>query len=89
MIRTGFAYPNEVLIYQTFTKLWRKEFPHLKLRKKKTVSSKCLVCDDLEVSIMPATSAMYWTTPTVLMTFYSFLFVFLSTWSGMRRTPRS
>jgi hypothetical protein len=51
MIRAGFAFPNEVLTYQSFCKVWRDEFPQLKLRKKRTVSSKCLVCDDLEVSM--------------------------------------
>lgn len=51
MIRTGFSFPSEVLTYPSFVKVWRDEFPQLKLRKKRTVSSKCLVCDDLEVGV--------------------------------------
>ena len=51
MIRAGFAFPTEILTYRSFADLWKKEFPHLHLRRKRTVSSKCLVCDDLEVGI--------------------------------------
>lgn len=50
MIRAGYAYPEEVLTYRIFCRMWSEEFPHLRLRQKRTVSSKCLVCDDLEVS---------------------------------------
>jgi hypothetical protein len=58
MIRAGFSYPQDILSYAAFARLWVQDFPHLKLRKKRTVSSKCLVCDDLEVRSFGRVGAM-------------------------------
>lgn len=49
MLRAGYQ-RQEILAYKSFAKMWCNDFPWLKVRKAKTIESKCLVCEDLEVS---------------------------------------
>ena len=49
MVRAGYS-REEILSYQTFVNMWRKDVPYMKTRQAKTIESKCYVCEDLEVS---------------------------------------
>lgn len=40
---------SSILALTSFYRLWRTEFPHVRLRRRKTIASKCHVCEDLEV----------------------------------------
>lgn len=51
MLRKGFS-EKEILDEKGFLALWRAEFCHVRLRHQKTIASKCLVCEDLEVNMM-------------------------------------
>lgn len=49
MLRAGFSYPAEVLTYKSFCQMWHRDFPWVKTKRRKTIASKCFVCEDLEV----------------------------------------
>lgn len=53
MVSAGHNYPDEVILYPCFTRLWAKDFPWLKVRQAKRIKNKCYVCYDLEVSRLP------------------------------------
>lgn len=40
---------DEVAGPEVFRQVWRDHFPHVRLRERLTVFSKCVVCEDLEV----------------------------------------
>lgn len=40
---------KEVASYEVFLGVWTDHFPHVRLRERLTVFSKCVVCEDLEV----------------------------------------
>lgn len=40
---------GDLISYKCFVRLWNKDFRWLKLRRNKTIKSKCNVCEDLEV----------------------------------------
>ena len=57
------SYKDDMLSYKSFCRLWLRDFKWLKLRKHKTIKSKCTVCEDLEVctkgfSRPPSTSGL-------------------------------
>jgi len=44
---------HEYLGLKSFLKMWANEFPHVRVRRKSTIASKCQICEDLEVSSFP------------------------------------
>lgn len=48
-MRTKFFDYKEILCAESFDALWRNEFPHVRLRRNSGFTSKCKVCEDLQV----------------------------------------
>lgn len=49
MLRAGFSFPQEVIGYKGFCRMWTRDFSWVKTKRRKTIASKCFVCEDLEV----------------------------------------
>lgn len=55
-MRTKYFDYSEILCERSFLRMWENEFPHVKVRKPKTIASKCRVCEDLQVNVWPPES---------------------------------
>lgn len=49
MLRGGYSFPGEIMTYKGFLAMWAQDFPWVKTKRRKTIQSKCHVCEDLEV----------------------------------------
>lgn len=47
----GKARVDDVVSSEAFMKMWRREFPHVQLRKKSSIFNKCRTCEDLAVGL--------------------------------------
>ena len=50
LIENGYDLVEDQLSYKNFLRLWATDFRWLKVQRKKTIKSKCAVCEDLAVS---------------------------------------
>lgn len=49
LMQHAHSWEQEILSYKSFVRLWNNHYRWLKLRRHKTIKSKCSICEDLEV----------------------------------------